>query len=171
MRINFACGKKKWDGYFNIDAVSREGVEPDLVYEMEFDADGELLHSVPLDDGCADELVAAHVIEHFFQWEADAVIAEWKRLLEPGGKIVLELPNIALCAQNLLAGFPDQITMWGLYGDGSHRDPYMCHKFGYTPRTIASLLKRAGFTNIHVLAPQTHMRRTDRDMRVEAIKP
>ena len=170
LKVNFGCGKKLQEGWFNVDAVSREDAAPDLIYRMEFDADNSLVEPIPLDDGCADEFMALHVIEHFYAFQADAVVDEWKRVLKPGGKLILELPNIELAARNLLEGFPDQLSMWGLYGDPSHSDPYMCHRWGYTPRTIKHLLKMRGFVDIKVLLPETHMKRADRDMRVEAIK-
>jgi predicted SAM-dependent methyltransferase len=171
VKVNFGSGKKPIEGYCNIDAVSREGCEPDLIYAMEFDAAGSLIAPIPLDDECADELMAAHVIEHFYAWEAPIVIAEWKRLLKSGGLLVLELPNLELAARNLLDGRKDNMTMWPLYGDPTHVDPYMCHRWGYTPKTIRALLTDAGFDKIRFKDPQTHMKRADRDMRVEARKP
>ena len=119
--------------------------------------------------GGDDDLVAAmHAIEHVYEWEAPQLLAEWKRLLQPGGLLVLELPNIEHAARNLLAGMSPQMCMFPLYGDGSHRDPYMCHRFGYTPKTIAALLKAGGFIGIRHLEPRTHGGRANRDMRVEA---
>jgi predicted SAM-dependent methyltransferase len=171
MRINFACGKNVWDGWYNIDAVARDGAKPDLIYAMQFDKTGSLIHPMPLPDCCADELLAAHILEHFYFFEAVAVITEWKRVIKPGGLLVLELPNLELAARNLLDGRKDNMTMWPLYGDPTHVDPYMCHRWGYTPTTIRALLTDAGFDKIKFKDPQTHMKRADRDMRVEARKP
>lgn len=122
---------------------------------------------IPLPDSCATEVMALHVIEHFYRWEAPAVLAEWRRLLEPGGLLILELPDLAKACRNLLAGKGDQMAMWPLYGDPGPRDPYNCHKWGYTPKTMAALLGECGFGKIKMLPPQTHGRRLERDMRVE----
>ena len=46
----------------------------------------------------------------------------------------------------------------------------MCHRWGYTPATIAALLQESGFANIRVLPPATHGAKANRDMRVEAVK-
>lgn len=172
MLINFWCGRQVLDGFYNVDAIRnpRAPRDPELLHAVQFAADGAVLNPLPLPDGCADELQAMHAIEHVYEWEAPHLLAEWRRLLQPGGLLVLELPNIEHAARNLLAGMSPQMCMFPLYGDGSHRDPYMCHRFGYAPKTIAALLKAGGFIDIRHLEPRTHGGRANRDMRVEARK-
>jgi predicted SAM-dependent methyltransferase len=172
MKLNIGCGKQTWGGYYCVDAVRHPKArrEPDLLHAFEFAKDGALLNPLPLADGCADELHSYHFVEHVYRWEATNLLAEFHRLLKPAGALVLELPNIAAAARNLIAGMDDQMAMWPLYGDWSHRDPYMMHKHGYTPGTIATLLKESGFNDIRVLPPVTHGAKANRDMRVEAVK-
>lgn len=50
---------------------------------------------LPLADGCVDALTAQHVIEHLP--DADAALREWRRVLRPGGVVVLVTPNAAFC--------------------------------------------------------------------------
>lgn len=171
MRINFGCGKQTWPDWFCIDAVRhpKASRDPDLLFALAFN-DTQLVEALPLADGCADELHSYHFIEHVYRWEAPAVLAEWHRLLRPGGLLVLELPNLEAACRNLLAGARDQMGMWPIYGDWGHRDPYMMHKHGYTPATIQALVAECGFTNIRMARPQTHKARSDRDMRLEARK-
>ncbi|MDP2141278.1 MAG: methyltransferase domain-containing protein [Gammaproteobacteria bacterium] len=173
MRINFACGKQVWPGFYNIDAVRNPKAprDPELLHALQFDPQGVLLNPVPLQDGCADEIHSMHFLEHVYAWEAPALLSEWRRLLKAGGRLVLELPNIEAAARNLLAGMNDQMCMWPLYGDPGHRDPYMCHKYGYTPKTVQQLLIGNGFTRVVMMPPKTHGARANRDMRVEARKP
>lgn len=171
MKINIGAGRQTWNGYFCVDAVQhRKATRPlDLIHAFEFDG-GKLLNPLPLDSEIADEVHNYHFIEHVYQWEAPALVAEFYRLLKPGGCLIMELPNLALSAGNLLRGLPDQYCMFGLYGDPGPKDPFMCHRWGYTPKTIADLLKRGGFRKITHGAPMTHGRKKNRDMRVEAIK-
>lgn len=164
MRLNIGCGRKVLDGWTNCDVqVSDKAPRPP---EILCDA-----KTIPLDDGCADTVMALHLIEHFYLWETTEVLGEWLRLLRPGGHLILELPNIEAAAKNLLAGMNDQMAMWPLYGDPGHTDPYMCHRWGYTPKTIKQLLKNNGFTGITIKPPLTHGKKHNRDMRVEARKP
>ena len=172
MKINFAAGRQTHDGFFNIDAVQHpNATRPlDLLFELRFD-DGRLLEQLPLADGCADELHAMHIIEHFYRYDVDAVVEEWRRLLRVGGLLVLELPNLEAACRNLIqSGMSDRDVMFPLYGDAGWKSPYMVHRYGYTPTTITQLLSDHGFTKIQILPPQTHKRRVHRDMRVEAIK-
>src|SRR5690606_32870176 len=120
---------------------------------------------LPLQAGVAEELHAMHVLEHVYLWEAPAMLGEWRRLLQPGGRLVLELPNILLAAKNLLNGMNDQMSMWPLYGDWNHRDPYMMHKHGYTPMTLRQLLEGNGFRDVKFGPPRTHGGKQNRDMR------
>lgn len=163
MKLNLGCGRRVLDGFTNVDIQH----SPKAPRAPEILAD---LRSVPLPDGCADEAHAYHVIEHFVAWEAPIALAEWRRLLKPGGLLVLELPDLAKAAANLLRGGSDQDCMWPLYGDPSHRDEYMTHRWGYTPQTLTALLRHVGFVDIKVKPPQTHGPRPGRDMRIEARK-
>lgn len=169
MKLNIGCGKQTWDGYYCVDAVPHPKATraPDLLHAFAFEGT-RLKNPLPLPDGCADEVHAYHFIEHVYRWEAPALLAEFHRMLKPGGLLVLELPNIEAAAKNLLAGLDDQMAMWPLYGDPSHVDPFMCHRWGYTPTTIKALL--GDFFKISIRPPQTHGARVSRDMRVEAWK-
>ena len=128
--------------------------------------------SIPLDSGCADEIQAIHLFEHFYRWEVDALLAEWRRLLQPGGKLALELPDISKAAQNLLNGDTEQMSMWAFYGDPTRKNPLMCHRWGWTPKTLRDCLERNCFENIRFRPPLHHLKGRDRrDMRVECFKP
>lgn len=163
MRINVGCGRMVLDGWTNCDVqVSPKALRPP---EILCDAG-----AIPLQSGVADEVMALHLIEHFYLWEVPAVLAEWRRLLKPGGRLILELPNLEAACRNLLSGRNDQMCMWPLYGDPGHEDPYMCHRWGYTPKTIKELLVGNAFAEVRVLPPKTHGRRVNRDMRVEAVR-
>lgn len=162
-RVNIGCGRMVLDGWINCDVqVSPKAPRPP---EVLCDA-----RTVPLPDSDCDVVMALHLIEHFYRWEVEDVLAEWRRLLKPKGQLILELPNLEQACRNLLKGLNDQMSMWPIYGDWNHRDEFMMHKHGYSPATITALLKTCGFTKIRILPPMTHGRRHNRDMRVEGVK-
>jgi SAM-dependent methyltransferase len=171
VKLNVACGKQTWPTFFCVDAVAHPKATraPDLLHAFAFDGE-RLTNPLPLSDGCAEELHSYHFLEHVYRWEAPALLAEFHRLLQTDGVLVLELPNIEAAARNLLAGMDDQMAMWPLYGDPGHADPFMCHRWGYTPGTIRALLEAHGFRGVKLKPPQTHGCRANRDMRVEARK-
>jgi SAM-dependent methyltransferase len=121
--------------------------------------------------------MAIHCFEHFYLWEAEAVIAEWRRLLKPGGELVMELPNLIKCCRNAIdpviqnGKHPDRMSMWGIYGDPSERDPYMGHHWGWSPESITKFLSEHGFGKIREEKTKWHsIGREHRDMRILAVK-
>ena len=165
LKINAGCGAKILPGWVNIDIQPSPKAkrQPDILSD---------LRSIPLEDACADQLMAIHVFEHFAPWEVGYLLAEWRRLLKPGGILILEMPDVVKSARNLIDGLGDQMSMWGLYGDPGPRDPFNMHKWGWTFRTIEPVLLEAGFVEPTEGRPQFHPVGADRrDFRVTASKP
>jgi SAM-dependent methyltransferase len=106
------------------------------------------------------------------------VLNEWLRVLRPGGRMVLECPNLAAACEAFLAdpvagsgpGPEGQRTMWVFYGDPRWRDPLMIHRWGYTPKSLAALMKEAGLLNVRQEPAQFKLREP-RDMRIAGEKP
>lgn len=166
MKINMGAGGRILPGYFHIDITPGEGI--DLVADAK---------SVPLPDGCASEILAVHLFEHLYRWQSEVALREWHRLLKPRGLLALEMPNIIKCCQNVIDEVmrggkdPDQLGMWGLYGDPRLQNEYMVHRWGWSPKTLAALLTKNGFTEIVERPTQWHRAgKLHRDMRIEALK-
>ena len=164
MNLNIGCGGRRIEGYTGVDAVPRPAA--DIVAPA---------NKIPLPDASVDRIFACHLWEHFYRWECDGVITEWKRLLKPGGHLALELPNLVKCCENVIRGrmvggkHPDQLSYWGLYGDPRQEDQFMAHRWGWTPQTLTDFLKEHGFTKIVETPTQWHPAgREHRDMRIEA---
>ena len=169
MKINVGCGHRVLDGWTNVDAVisPRAPRPPEIISNA---------LTIPLPDGCADTVMAIHLFEHFYRWEAPKALAEWARLLKPGGLLIMEMPDLVKCAKNLLAGHraskhPEQMHMWGLYGDPREADPWMVHRWGWTYATVKPVLLEAGFESAAERITEFHsVGRLARDFRVEARK-
>lgn len=171
MRLNVCCGRHVLEGWTNVDIVAStnpkaRGRVPQVLADV---------RSIPLPDGCADELMCIHGFEHFFVWEAPDLLREWRRLLRPGGRLILELPDVVKCALNLVERYtvkdkhPDQYSMWGIYGDPTTSDPFMMHKWGWHPGTLIPFLEQHGFVDAAEGEPQWHAGgKTRRDMRITA---
>lgn len=103
------------------------------------------------------------------------MLLDWKRVLKPGGRLVLELPCmdkvICYMAECLKQQQPMdlQMTWLALWGDPGHRRPEMCHKWGYLKSQLTGLLSELGFVGVEVQKPKYHV--VHRDMRVVASKP
>lgn len=168
--INVGCGRRYREHMVNVDIVALPGRKaPDVMADA---------LNIPLPDNCADEVMSIHNLEHIDYWQAGAAIAEWKRLLKPGGQLTLEMPDIIKCCKNMLSGYthsgkdPVQFSYWGIFGDPTTKDPFMMHKWGWHPGTLAALLQQHGMVEIREAAPQWHTGGRDhRDFRMESRKP
>lgn len=160
--LHLGCGGKLWDGWTNVDVVGSPDVTSDL-------------RVLPFEDGHADVIVSIHALEHFYYWDVPPMLTEWKRVLKPGGSLVLELPCMdkILCymAECLKRGQPmdPQMTWLAIWGDPRYQRQEMCHKWGYLKSQLTDLLSQLGFVNIEVQKPKYHV--VNRDMRVVASKP
>lgn len=164
LNLNLGCGRHVLDGWFNIDVQRNQRAKRDP--EMLSD-----VRKIDLPDGCAAQIMAIHLWEHLYRWECDTVIVEWHRLLEKGGELILEMPDLYKFCANILSNKSDQMGMWGLYGDPNEKDPYMCHRWGWTFDTLKPFLEQAGFGKIREEGTKWHRcGRDDRDFRIVARK-
>lgn len=171
IRLNIGCGDKILPGYINVDVVqARAGKTPDVIADVR--------DLSVFDTGYADEVMAIHVVEHFWRWEVENVVSEWIRVLKPGGLLVLECPNLlsaceALLADPYRAAQSDQAgqrSMWVFYGDPQWKDPLMVHRWGYTPDSLKEMLQGLGLVDVQQ-APAQFKLREPRDMRIVGRKP
>jgi predicted SAM-dependent methyltransferase len=74
-----------------------------------------------------------------------AVLAEWNRVLKPGGGIYIAVPDI----DSAIAYYLKHGDLKPLYGQfwGGQRDEYDHHKFGFTDKTLTEYLQQTGFEN------------------------
>lgn len=159
--LNLGSGKITWPfPWKNVD-LERGDIQSDI-------------RQIDLPDGYATAIAAIHVIEHFYQWEVHAILLEWKRLLKPGGKLILELPCmdkvISHMHQCIVHKTPISPAMsWFVFwGDPRYQNPYMVHKYGYTMQMIKEVLEEAGFNGVMFEEPRYHF--PFRDMRIVATK-
>lgn len=160
-KLHLGSGKIHWDGWLNVDLHEKADVHWDL-------------RKLELPDEFADVAVAIHVLEHFYAWEAPDLLKEWKRVLKPGGRLILELPCLDKVMHYIAKAVADKrpmmewCTMHAFWGDPKHESPAMCHKWGYTMASLKDLLLSVGFTDPMFENPRYHF--PVRDMRVTAVK-
>ena len=164
IKLHLGCGRLRWDGWTNVDLHSEVA-----------DVRCDLRRLDAFKDGSADVACAVHVLEHFHEWEAMKLLLEWKRVLKPGGKLVLELPCLDKVLQYIREAVEKREPMVGsfswyvFWGDPRYKSEPMCHKWGYTIGALQQALEGAGFERVTFERPRYHF--PARDMRATAYKP
>ncbi len=103
-------------------------------------------------DNTFSEIYASHVLEHFdFKEELVRTLIEWRRVLEPGGRILVSVPDLEILARFILE--KDRLSIQERFSIvtmifGSHDDEYDYHKVGLDEVFLTVFLKNAGYMNI-----------------------
>lgn len=166
IHLNLGCGQKIWEGFINIDFPSNySGRKPDIACDI---------RKLELPNDYADTAHAIHVLEHFYRWETLDVLKEWKRVLKPGGTLVVEVPCLDQVVKSFIyylqkkAPLNEQLTMWRLYGDPYYKDEHMVHRWCFSGAELRDLMIEAGFKDVLVGPPVYH--HPMGDMRVTGVK-
>jgi predicted SAM-dependent methyltransferase len=168
IKLNIGSGARKWPGFINVDLAGNwADTPPDVVADV--------TQPLPFADNYADEIHAIHLLEHLLRWRAPHVLLDWRRILKPGGLLVLEMPCLdkiaALLAHAMIDGrSPDyRLTIWGLFGNPNYKVDAMTHRWCYSIAEIINELEQLEFVDVELKDTQFHQKA--RDMRIEARKP
>lgn len=127
MRLNLGCGPDVREGFTNCDIRDLPGV--DVVVDV---AD---LHGFE----AVDYIMALDVLEHMPQAVAEKALAMWVSLLNPGGTIEIQCPDIVHAAK---IAYSDEWLIQLLYGGQDY--PSNFHQSGFTLATMKKLLEGMG---------------------------
>lgn len=156
MKLHLACGDVYLDGYINCDIngiLVGEGETVTNATDLEhYYRDRTLGHKqaaaidcrmnlaqMPWDfeDRSVDEIVLVNGIEHFPRDVAERIIAEAWRVLDWGGRFLVDFPDIKATVAQYIDTDP-AFCMRHIYGN--HKDAYSVHHWGYTMLTFRTLL-------------------------------
>lgn len=148
VKFNMGCGNDRLPGYIGIDKYSSNAD-----YKLD-------ITEVELPDGCADEILASHVIEHIPQHRIIEVIKRWNNALKSGGKLILETPDLhELCKMFVSQSEEDRwlttMCMYGAFVDHVTPDVEKTgnpspHLWGFSKEGLSLVCKKAGFNDISI---------------------
>jgi SAM-dependent methyltransferase len=132
------------------------GVRPDILASIS--------DMSPVASASYDAVFSHHNIEHVFAHEVPGVMAEFLRVLRPGGEALISTPDLQAVAAEIAKGrlherlYRAEVgdisaldIVYGLQSDIEGGREYMAHRTGFTIRTLGVALKRAGFVGIEAV--------------------
>ena len=94
-----------------------------------------------------EEVYASHVLEHFDHKQVPEALKEWRRVLKPGGRLCISVPNLTVLCKLFLCPDFDGKDLWKIQQMmfGAQDDKWDYHKIGFNAETLRSKLMEAGF--------------------------
>jgi predicted SAM-dependent methyltransferase len=137
VHIHLGCGDIDFPGFINVDARPRPHVH--FVRKV---------HDLSIfDDDVADLIYVCHCLEHIPFRKVKDVLAEWRRVLKPGGILRLSVPDFELLLAIYLANERDIETIQpALMGGQDYA--YNFHFACFDRRYLSKQLTEAGFRDV-----------------------
>lgn len=154
-------------GYIHVD------VEPwSRHIDLRLERDGR----IPLPEGWAREILAIHVLEHVHPSKVSTTLAEWRRVLRPGGRLQVHVPDSAALMTRFVAPESSPQEKWalmgailGMYNNKNTTQPTDLrepsdHQVLFDHELLATSLEHAGFINVRCMNDET-------DVHIEEWRP
>ncbi|MGA2297763.1 MAG: glycosyltransferase, partial [FCB group bacterium] len=146
IRLHLGCGEQYLDGYINIDYPQEHHnvmkINPDFFCDIT---------KIELPDNSVDEIRLHHVFEHFNRVQALGLLIKWHKFLKAGGKLHIETPDLAGCAEVFLSSSSYHVKSSiarHLAGDQSASWAY--HLDHWFPERYQKTFTELGFKNIEI---------------------
>lgn len=136
MKLNIGCGKIYKEGFINIDAF--DSTVADKIMSA-----GDLKFS----SNKVEKIEASQIIEHFGLMKSLYILAEWFRVLKPGGILLIETPDLVKSFRKFIEGDLEtrkKVLTW-IYGVESEG---MMHSFCFPTDLLEMILEKTGFIEI-----------------------
>jgi GT2 family glycosyltransferase len=168
IKLNLGCGGVSIPGYIGVDKFdSRAHIVMDVT-------------NLELPENSVEEIQSLHMLEHISPYKVTDLLKSWLRILKPGGKLVLELPNIEELCKDFVSG--TKAERYGILncffcplnttGTGDPNEATSPHLWGWYPEILEEHLRWAGFDRITFLPEQfPHPIIPRHNFRTEAYKP
>ncbi len=152
LKLNLGSGRKLKAGWVNVDAIRGADLRVDL------------REPLPLPDGCAEIVYSEHFFEHLsFPGDAESFLGECRRVLRPGGRLSLGVPDAEAVLREYVSGRYELLDIarewWHPAWCRTRLDQvnYLFrqdgeHGYAYDSETLAERLTAAGFASPRVRA-------------------
>lgn len=140
IKVHLGCGHRVIPGFIHVDLCDM----PHIDHKSSIDR-------LPFfSDGSADLIYCSHALEYFDRVQACDVLKEWYRVLSPGGRLRLAVPDFEALVKIYQKSGELARVLGPLYGkmsistvDGLQATMY--HKTTYDEASLRALLQECGF--------------------------
>lgn len=158
MKIELGSGNRPREGYIHCDLRVLEAT--DVVCRAE---------NLPFGSNSVECIVASHLIEHFPHSRTMAVLLEWRRVLCPGGEILIITPNLGYVAHGYASGAINYREARNrLFGDQDYA--YNFHYTVFDSPAMSLVLAEAGFREIRDVTTDYERRKVPMSLYFKAEK-
>jgi FkbM family methyltransferase len=166
IKLNLGSGGISYSGYLSVDMYDKRAHVSMDITKLDFE------------ENSVSEILASHVFEHLNPYHGLNILSDWLAILKPGGKLIMEMPNIEeLCKRfvnasstgekyGILNAVYGSVNTTGVGGPDNITSP---HLFGWWPQSMFDHLANAGYTNIYFMDEK--IPHPESNFRVEAQKP
>jgi predicted SAM-dependent methyltransferase len=137
MKLYLGSHSYKPEGYLTVDIDGSHN--PDIVADV---TDMSVIES-----NTVDEICASHILEHLPWPLSYKALGEWTRILRPGGRLRVAVPDLAALGAMLAEGHNAWTATALIYGVGRLETQLEAHQFGYTRGMLIAILRSLGFAN------------------------
>ncbi|HXQ90476.1 MAG TPA: class I SAM-dependent methyltransferase [Acidimicrobiales bacterium] len=168
--VDVGCGTGTWTA-LAADVAARAGIDMTIIgldwsvaalrqargHGLEV-VRGSVEHpGLPLGSATVDIVIISELIEHLV--DTDTALAEVRRVLVPGGRLLLSTPNLAAWYNRglLFCGVQPiftEVSLRGIYGRPGHE--VVGHLRVFTRRALAALLHAHGFVDVAITGAPYH---------------
>lgn len=124
IKLNIGAGSTVIDGFTAIDR--KFGTEA---------------YPLPYNDEVVDEIRCSHLLEHLTFKEASEAMDEWARVLKPGGRIRISVPDVDKC----IAAEDGKRLFYLMGGQMNEND---IHRSAYDRARLEGLMRQAGIADV-----------------------
>jgi SAM-dependent methyltransferase len=166
-RLEIGPGPRRIEGFETLNVVAGWGID--------YVADA--ARRLPFTNACFEVVYASHVLEHIPWYQTQDVLDEWVRVLKPGGRLEIWVPDglkIADAFVKAEEGRDNEIRSDGWYRFNPDRDPCVWangrlfsygdgtgrkahpnwHMALFSPRHLKGMMEKSGLVRITTLTPE-----------------
>ena len=136
LRLHLGCGEIDKPGFVNIDGIDR----PHVHFVARIDRLPQFA------DNSVEFIYCSHALEHFSNHQTRAVLREWCRLLKPGGRLCVSVPDFdVIVAMYQHSGRQMREIVPVLFGGQDY--PFNTHYTGFNEAGLIGMMRATGYAS------------------------